>query len=832
MDADTVDGIQASSFARIDGSGTQFGDSLWINNNNANTYNGYNENIRLYPAGNNVSVIAFMADQDSTSGTPDSSILGYSDRFETRIQDAWQTRVRSGYVDFSGEQRFYSGTSGNHRGSIKATETDDEHFIIATSGGEDIAFKDGGPTGTTNFLIRGDGTLLQGTSNTIWHAGNDGSGSGLDADLLDGSHGSAYKRNNQTGVTAEFAQWYSTSTYAYDSTNGTRYFWILLGTMGASGVKGSIEYETKGDENYPYFVKGTIAFGSFNSSSFSVQHDQHTQDPFGVQVRVDTSRRIWIRFPGSAWGHFFRFRVHTATGSFTTNTSWSTGSTRYDTATVSVPPNSSNDILAGQNLRATTSSVTGSVPSYSYGNYFQKVYARESSFIGSSSATYAFDSGSRPSLKLQGSYPHIHLVDDTNNNSTHGAAISFVSGYNGGNRRWNMGTAANNAGNWSVGYYDSQHNPHYGIGEGWSADAYTRLTVFTDRTQMRGSARSPLFYDLDDTGYYVDPNSASNIKKLRVSDSGTAYFSGMQNGTIELGSISNNYKYTSGWSGSMQGGILANCADNYEFIIHDSGHALASPFCYNGGTTRYFEIGRDLGWGAMYTILHSSARSPVFYDNDNTGYYADFANSNVSVKTNGDLVTEGNYGAGVVSVYSPTRNQGVWSMGTSYRLPKSGQGGGSLYGLAWSYNPNYGGTGNNAQSISGLNHQLLLMQNGSTTAAMGSGIWTSGNITAYSDIRVKTNIERIPDALSKVMQLNGYTFDRTDQAEDPATGETQFLRQTGVIAQEVLPVLPEAVIGDEETHYSVAYGNMVGLLIEAIKELKTEIDALKGAKYD
>ena len=98
--------------------------------------------------------------------------------------------------------------------------------------------------------------------------------------------------------------------------------------------------------------------------------------------------------------------------------------------------------------------------------------------------------------------------------------------------------------------------------------------------------------------------------------------------------------------------------------------------------------------------------------------------------------------------------------------------------------------------------------------------WTAaGNITAYSDARIKTNIEKITGALDKVDQLNGYTFDRTD---------INTSRQTGVIAQEVLKVLPEAVLGTEETQYSVAYGNMVGLLIEAIKELKAEIEVLKN----
>ena len=103
-----------------------------------------------------------------------------------------------------------------------------------------------------------------------------------------------------------------------------------------------------------------------------------------------------------------------------------------------------------------------------------------------------------------------------------------------------------------------------------------------------------------------------------------------------------------------------------------------------------------------------------------------------------------------------------------------------------------------------------------------------GNITAYSDIRVKTNIEVIPKALDKVCQLSGYTFDRTDFVPDAETGVMPETRQTGVIAQEVLKVLPEAVSEMDDGKLTVAYGNMVGLLIESIKELKTEIEELKA----
>ncbi len=100
-------------------------------------------------------------------------------------------------------------------------------------------------------------------------------------------------------------------------------------------------------------------------------------------------------------------------------------------------------------------------------------------------------------------------------------------------------------------------------------------------------------------------------------------------------------------------------------------------------------------------------------------------------------------------------------------------------------------------------------------------VTATGNVTAYSDERLKDNILVIDNALEKVSQLRGVTFNRTD-TEEPR-------RQTGVIAQEVEKVLPEAVITaeDEMQTKSVAYGNMVGLLIEAIKELKTEVDDLK-----
>ena len=99
-------------------------------------------------------------------------------------------------------------------------------------------------------------------------------------------------------------------------------------------------------------------------------------------------------------------------------------------------------------------------------------------------------------------------------------------------------------------------------------------------------------------------------------------------------------------------------------------------------------------------------------------------------------------------------------------------------------------------------------------------ILASGNITAYSDIRLKKDIAVISNPLDVVAGINGVKY------TEIKTGK----RRTGVIAQAVREVIPEAVLEDAEGMLSVDYGNLVGVCIEAIKELKAEIEELKAGK--
>ncbi len=125
---------------------------------------------------------------------------------------------------------------------------------------------------------------------------------------------------------------------------------------------------------------------------------------------------------------------------------------------------------------------------------------------------------------------------------------------------------------------------------------------------------------------------------------------------------------------------------------------------------------------------------------------------------------------------------------------------------------NYVNTGNTTYTAgNGLNLN--------TTEFEMSGSYTgdftaTGDVTAYSDERLKRNIETINKPIDIVNALRGVKFEKDGR------------HSTGVIAQEVEKVLPEVVHTDADGMKSVAYGNVVGVLIEAIKEQQKQIDWL------
>ena len=123
------------------------------------------------------------------------------------------------------------------------------------------------------------------------------------------------------------------------------------------------------------------------------------------------------------------------------------------------------------------------------------------------------------------------------------------------------------------------------------------------------------------------------------------------------------------------------------------------------------------------------------------------------------------------------------------------------------------------------------------TAGSGTAgeIRATNNVTAYysSDARLKENVQPIENALGIVSAVGGKTFDWTDAYITEHGGEDGYFIQKsdfGVIAQDVQAVFPLAVRTREDGTLAVDYEKLVAVAFAAIKELKAEVDELRGAK--
>jgi hypothetical protein len=226
-----------------------------------------------------------------------------------------------------------------------------------------------------------------------------------------------------------------------------------------------------------------------------------------------------------------------------------------------------------------------------------------------------------------------------------------------------------------------------------------------------------------------------------------------------------------GWNGSNTYGVrvdsarVADSATTATTATTTTGNAGSVTYLPNRGDVAAYQV----LWGAPYTngigtvayscaaITIQSSTGTIFattFSGAGTGLTGTASSLNIggtaASETLATVTNRGNSTAqnvvfsngrkGLIGVYDAAQTQAIFAMGAAYILTDGGASSniGNLYGLAWSYNPDYGGAGNNPQSKAGLNHQLLHMQNGITTTAIGSGIWTIGNVTAPTFIGALT----------------------------------------------------------------------------------------------
>ena len=218
-------------------------------------------------------------------------------------------------------------------------------------------------------------------------------------------------------------------------------------------------------------------------------------------------------------------------------------------------------------------------------------------------------------------------------------------------------------------------------------------------------------------------------------------------------------------------------------------------------------------FGNSYISENGTYYGTIFYDTNDTNYYLDPASTSRLNLVNDN----GGETYGVKYFYS---NKGATTSINATDSP-------SLQAFSSDNGPAFMSFHRNGQYAVnfGLDYDNVIRVGGWSASSnrmqldMSGNVTFAGDVTAYSDARVKENVHTIENALNKTLQLRGVTYNRTD-SEDKST-------KVGVIAQEVLEVVPEVVNQDASGMYNVSYGNLTAVLIEAIKEQQKQIDELK-----
>jgi hypothetical protein len=334
------------------------------------------------------------------------------------------------------------------------------------------------------------------------------------------------------------------------------------------------------------------------------------------------------------------------------------------------------------------------------------------------------------------------------------------------------------------------------------------------------------------TGFFLQSNGSTatwvQLGLATPSTPGTVYaYSNISTGNFGVGSnIFSNISTGSGNTVMGQYALNGLQGGNGNTAIGQSAGNQIANASYNTtiGYNSMFQFGPN--GGGNNTAIGSSAGGSVtgsayyntFIGNEAGGGYTGFGNAFTS-GTNNIII-------GYQAVPSSSNPSNEITLGnsniTAFRIPGAGVNFTRTSNLIQSQAP--------AQiplSIQGIASQTAYLQNwlNYTGAVVGSidnsgNLVAAGDVTTNSDSRLKDNVEQITDALAIVEQINGVTYS--------LISDDKKIRHVGLIAQDVEAVMPEAVLENENGIKSVAYGNLVGLLVEAIKELRAEVTELRG----
>jgi hypothetical protein len=308
-------------------------------------------------------------------------------------------------------------------------------------------------------------------------------------------------------------------------------------------------------------------------------------------------------------------------------------------------------------------------------------------------------------------------------------------------------------------------------------------------------------------GIYIRNGSADENINATISKSGTGSFTkliseqGTFGGTTFTDSVTANFGISSTNTGSfttLQGGTGSFGGTKFTGSVTANSGITST----NTGSFTTLKGGTGSFGGTKFT---GSVTANSGITSTNTGSFTTLqggtgsfggtkftgsvtANSGITSTNTGSFTTlqggTGSFG-GTKFTGSVTANSGITSTNTgSFTTLKGGTG-------------SFGGT-KFTDSISG-------------TSGSFSSTLKASDFIIPSDRRFKTEITHIPNALEKVKQISGCTYTINDKPS------------VGVIAQEVLKILPETVHTGDDGYYAVSYHGLIGLLIEAVKELSEKV---------
>jgi hypothetical protein len=295
------------------------------------------------------------------------------------------------------------------------------------------------------------------------------------------------------------------------------------------------------------------------------------------------------------------------------------------------------------------------------------------------------------------------------------------------------------------------------------------------------SWRAPIFYDTN-TAYYGDFAGTSVMSRINVGNGNSPAIQCVGNASYGAGTELE----IGGWSTGTTVSKIRTSNGNLH-IDSKSGHQLY---------LNHYPPGNILvGNGGGYLLAYQSMRSPIFYDSNNTAYYANLASTSRLNTLNCDgAITSGTSSTG--NIYCGT------STSTHFRFHVVSN-----------------------STYFDMNSGTIRWRQGSSTRfyfyPSTANMTINGTLTQNSDIRIKENVIEINDCISKVQGMRGVYYNRTDFNTE--------VTKVGVIAQEVEAVLPELILENEESGLkSVAYSELTAVLINAIKEQQVIIDDLKS----